>query len=281
MPQACRFRRTAGHRSKKPSVATTAAWYTVALTVAAPAIAQKLYSIEPGGGVTYAPHLQENFPNQVFFGDTHLHTSYSADAGMVGATTTPDDAYRFAKGEEVISSHGVPARLQRPLDSLVVSDHAENLGLAVALDKRTRPSLANRLGQHGHELVEAAGHRGPQRGLRVLDVRDLHARDDPLAGTELGKTMWEPSDRGGRTAQRARRLLGDHRLRMDLDARRQQPAPQRHLPRRQGRSPTRSSRFAPTTPTTPRSSGSGWPTTRRGPAAVCWPSRTTATSLTA
>ena len=91
MPIAClrpvALRRTAGHRSKKPSVATIAAWYTVALTVAAPAIAQKLYSIEPGGGVTYAPYLQENFPNQAFFGDTHLHTSDSADAGMVGATT--------------------------------------------------------------------------------------------------------------------------------------------------------------------------------------------------
>jgi len=83
--------------------------------------------------VQYSPYLAEDYPNRVFFGDTHLHTAYSADAGMVGCTLGPDDAYRFAKGEQVTSSQGLPARLQRPLDFLVVSDHAENLGLAVAL----------------------------------------------------------------------------------------------------------------------------------------------------
>ena len=49
--------------------------------------------------VTYSPYPDQNFPNQVFFGDTHLHTSYSADAGMVGAIVGPDEAYRFARGE--------------------------------------------------------------------------------------------------------------------------------------------------------------------------------------
>ena len=71
--------------------------------------------------IKYSPYPQEDFPNQVFFGDTHLHTAYSADAGLVGATTTPDDAYRFAKGETVTSSNGLKARLQRPLDFLVVT----------------------------------------------------------------------------------------------------------------------------------------------------------------
>lgn len=115
---------------------TIAALQAKALTLAAPTAGQELHSIEPEGGITYSPYPQEDFPNQVLFGATHLHTSWSADAGMVGATTTPDDAYRFAKGSEVISSQGVPARLERPLDFLVVSAHAENLGLAVALDKQ-------------------------------------------------------------------------------------------------------------------------------------------------
>jgi hypothetical protein len=52
----------------------------------------------------YSPYPEQNYPNQVFFGDTHLHTAYSADAGLAMATTTPDDAYRFAKGERVTSS---------------------------------------------------------------------------------------------------------------------------------------------------------------------------------
>lgn len=78
----------------------------------------------------YSPYPQQDFPNQVLFGDTHLHTSYSADAGMVGNTLGPADAYRFAKGEAVTSSMGIRAKLVRPLDWLVVSDHAEGLGVA-------------------------------------------------------------------------------------------------------------------------------------------------------
>ena len=78
----------------------------------------------------YSPHLDQGYPQRVFWGDTHLHTSYSTDAGMIGNRLGPDAAYRFARGEEVVSSTGVRAKLVRPLDFLVVADHAENLGLA-------------------------------------------------------------------------------------------------------------------------------------------------------
>ena len=93
------------------------------------AIAQDAPSTILEGSKKYSPYQDENFPNQIFFGDTHLHTSYSADAGMIGNTLGPDQAYRFAKGEVVASSTGVRARLARPLDFLVVADHAENIGV--------------------------------------------------------------------------------------------------------------------------------------------------------
>ena len=102
--------------------------------------------------VKYSPYPEEHFPNQVFFGDTHLHTSYSTDAGMVGCTLGPEDAYRFARGETVISSTGVPARLNRPLDFLVVSDHAENLGLAPAIAESNPELLKNAWGKSQHDL---------------------------------------------------------------------------------------------------------------------------------
>ena len=70
--------------------------------------------------VKYSPYPGQDFPDRVFYGDTHLHTSYSTDAGMVGATLGPEDAYRFARGETVVSSTGVPARLHRPLESSCV-----------------------------------------------------------------------------------------------------------------------------------------------------------------
>ena len=70
----------------------------------------------PDPKTTYSPYLQDTFPNQVLFGDTHSHTALSADAGFFLNRLMPDDSYRFAKGETVTSSTGVPAKIVRPLD---------------------------------------------------------------------------------------------------------------------------------------------------------------------
>ena len=59
------------------------------------------------GKAEYSPYLDKGYPDRVYFGDTHLHTSYSTDAGMFGCRLGPDEAYRFARGEEVTSSTGV------------------------------------------------------------------------------------------------------------------------------------------------------------------------------
>ncbi|PYG34367.1 DUF3604 domain-containing protein [Pelagimonas varians] len=110
----------------------------------------------PTEEIEYSPFINDDFPNQVFFGDTHLHTAYSADAGLVGAILTPVDAYRFAKGEEVMSSNGVPARLQQPLDWLVVTDHAENLGLPIALEEDSPILRANDWGRKSARFTRRA-----------------------------------------------------------------------------------------------------------------------------
>ena len=76
----------------------------------------------------YSPYAGRNFPTQVFWGDTHLHTGMSMDAGAFGARLTPEDAHRFARGEELTSSTGLRVKLSRPLDFLVVADHSDNMG---------------------------------------------------------------------------------------------------------------------------------------------------------
>ena len=80
---------------------------------------------EPG----YSPYADVSYPRQVLWGDTHLHTINSLDARILGLTMGAEDAYRFARGEQVIASTGQPARLARPLDFLVVSDHSDALGV--------------------------------------------------------------------------------------------------------------------------------------------------------
>jgi hypothetical protein len=128
--------------------------------------------------VTYSPYPDQNFPNQVFFGDTHLHTSYSADAGMVGAIVGPDEAYRFARGEEVKSNHGLPVKLNRPLDFLVVADHAENLGLAPLIANSDPAVLANPWGKKVHDMIEA----GNQPDAFNAWMAAMQALQDPSLG---------------------------------------------------------------------------------------------------
>lgn len=79
---------------------------------------QSLADVYPGKA--YSPYAQRNFPSEVFWGDTHLHTGLSVDAGLFGARLGLDEAYRFARGEEVMASSGQPAKLGRPLDWLVI-----------------------------------------------------------------------------------------------------------------------------------------------------------------
>jgi hypothetical protein len=77
---------------------------------------------------SYSPYSGRRFPTRVFWGDTHLHTSNSLDARAFGVTLDPEQAYRFARGEEVTSSHGVRLKLSRPLDWLVIADHSDGMG---------------------------------------------------------------------------------------------------------------------------------------------------------
>ena len=82
----------------------------------------------------YSPSLRGDYPQRVFFGDTHVHTNLSNDAfGMGNMTLAPDDAYRFAKGETLAMHGGLEAKLRRPLDFLVVADHAVNMGVMARL----------------------------------------------------------------------------------------------------------------------------------------------------
>ena len=129
-----------------------------------------------------------DFPNGVYFADTHLHTSYSTDAGMVGNILGPEEAYRFARGEEVIQSHGLRARLRRPLDFLVISDHAENLGLATMIAESNADLLNSEFGRLVHDLVKSD--RGPEAYMAWIER--MNARQDPLAGQgELARSMWQ------------------------------------------------------------------------------------------
>ena len=141
----------------------------------------------------YSPYVERkaadaNFAEGVYWGDTHLHTSYSTDAGMMGNTLGPDVAFRFAKGEEVIASHGMRVRLIRPLDFLVVADHAENLGLAPFIAESNPELLKSEWGKMVHDMVKA----GDSRGAFQAWLSDaVTPGTDPIANPKMARTAWD------------------------------------------------------------------------------------------
>ena len=136
----------------------------------------------------YSPFLDVGYPQRVLWGDTHLHTAMSTDAGMIGNRLGVEEAYRFARGETVVASTGVRARLQRPLDFLVVADHAENLGLAPMIEERNPDLLKLDFGRQIAQLV----YDGKYGDAYTLWGERMAARQDPLAGQDaLTRTMWE------------------------------------------------------------------------------------------
>ena len=103
----------------------------------------------------YSPYAGRNFPTRPFFGDTHLHTSLSFDAGAAGCRLGPKEAYRFAKGEQVMASSGQPVKLSRPLDFLVVADHSDNMGFFTDFLAGKPELLADPTGRRWYDMIQS------------------------------------------------------------------------------------------------------------------------------
>ena len=114
----------------------------------------------------YSPYAGNGHPTRPLFGDTHLHTSFSMDAGAFGARIGPRDAYRFARGEEIMASSGQPVRLSRPLDFLVVADHSDNMGFFPDLFAGKPEVLADPTGRKWYEMVQAG--RGGEAAIEII-----------------------------------------------------------------------------------------------------------------
>jgi hypothetical protein len=114
----------------------------------------------------YSPWAGRSFPTRPLFGDTHLHTSFSMDAGAFGARLGPRDAYRFAKGEEVTASSGQLAKLSRPLDFLVVTDHSDNMGFFPDLLAGKPELLADPLGRRWYDMMQSG--KGADAAIEII-----------------------------------------------------------------------------------------------------------------
>ena len=169
-------------------------WFCISLTSFGAVLAQDI-SPGPEDGIApsaiYSPFVQRDdrdgdFAEGLYWGDTHLHTMFSTDAGMIGNTLTPEDAYRFARGEEVITSTGQPVRISRPLDFLVVADHAEYLGVPIMLEEANPDLLATEYGKRLYDLVQA----GEGYEAYILLVEGVAQNKDFIDQPKITRTIW-------------------------------------------------------------------------------------------
>ncbi len=137
--------------------------YTSDIGTPDPEIKNRLYP-----GKTYSPYALRTFPDKVYWGETHLHTAVSMDAGLFGATLGHEEAYRFARGEKVTSSHGLPVKLSRPLDWLVVADHSDLMGFAPDLVGGAPNVLADPKGKYWYEETQKGGTAAAQATLDLV-----------------------------------------------------------------------------------------------------------------
>lgn len=144
-----------------------------------PAAAAEGVAVPVGSAGEYSPPLRPPAQTNLYWGDTHLHTRNSADAFSVGnEAVTPEDAFRFARGETIVASTGVRAKLRRPYDFLAVSDHAEYMGIYVRLQKGGDPRLERwEVGRGWAELLRRRDARAAAAG-----VGHSHSDDSKVLG---------------------------------------------------------------------------------------------------
>jgi hypothetical protein len=136
----------------------------------------------------FSPYAGRNFPTRVLWGDTHLHTAISVDAGTMNRIGQ-EDAFRFARGEEITTTHGLRVKLSRPLDFLVISDHAEMYGLMPQLLTGDPEVLATELGRRWYdELMTGDNDRIFATAMEI--VASLSKKDPPFKNDKAVRNAW-------------------------------------------------------------------------------------------
>jgi hypothetical protein len=145
---------------------------------------------------TYSPYAKRSFPERPLWGDSHLHTNLSMDAGLFGNRLPPREAYRFARGEEVVSSSGQSVRLSRPLDWLVVADHSDGMGMSGDLASGAPEVMSTEQGRRWSAGLQEGGEAGLAATLDLITNFSQGTMDPKLValyspGSKLYKNLWE------------------------------------------------------------------------------------------
>jgi hypothetical protein len=150
---------------------------------------------------SYSPYAGRNYPTRPFFGDTHLHTAFSMDAGAFGARLGPPDAFKFARGEEVTSNTGQPVKLSRPLDFLVVADHSDGFGFFPLIVGGAPAIMADPQGRKWNEMISSG--KGADAALDIIrnfGAGTISKAIFPVPGTAPYRSAWQQAVKAAEAA---------------------------------------------------------------------------------
>lgn len=119
-------------------------------------------------GKSYSPYAQRDFPTRPFFGDQHVHTVYSMDAALFGNTLGLEESWRFARGEEVVSSTGIPVKLSRPLDWMAIADHSDQMGFAGDIINGSPEVMKSEMGRKWVAAMKVGGQTSVDAGIDLV-----------------------------------------------------------------------------------------------------------------
>ena len=139
----------------------------------------------------YSPYAGRNFPTRVYWGDTHVHTDMSLDANGFGARIGPEEAYRFARGEEVVSSSGIPMKLSRALDWLVVADHSDGMGAMKEIMAGNPELLRDPQVRQWFEQFNEGGETAFAATMDVINKFSQGNVPDVVLDRGFQKTVWD------------------------------------------------------------------------------------------
>ena len=139
----------------------------------------------------YSPYAGRAFPTRVYWGETHVHTSNSLDAVAFGVRLGPEEAFRFARGEEVTATHGERVKLSRPLDWLVVADHSDGIGAMLEIVAGNPALLKDPTVRDWHNRVNQGGDAALAATMDIINAFTQGNLPEVLISKEFTQTIWD------------------------------------------------------------------------------------------
>jgi hypothetical protein len=139
----------------------------------------------------YSPYAGRHYPTRPLFGDEHVHTGWSGDAGMSGTTLSPEDAFRFARGEEVISTSGQPAQLSRPLDWMAITDHSDGMGVISLIREGDPEMMSDPTLKRWHDMMNEGGESAAAAMMELIAAQSNKKLPPLVMDPKFAKSAWE------------------------------------------------------------------------------------------